>query len=76
MCELGLSVPADVALVGCDGIEEVEYLERSLSSIVQPVEEMCTLACRFLHARLNDPSLPPQQAVLQPKLVLRESSRL
>jgi LacI family transcriptional regulator len=75
LCDLRLSVPDQVALVGCDGIEEAEYLERPLSSIVHPAEEMCALACRFLNARLNDPSLPLQQAVLQPKLVLRQTSR-
>jgi LacI family transcriptional regulator len=75
LCDLGLSVPEQVALIGCDGIEEVEYLERPISTIVQPVEELCDLACRFLHARLQDASLPLQQAVLQPKLVLRQTSR-
>jgi DNA-binding LacI/PurR family transcriptional regulator len=75
LCDLGLSVPEDVSLIGCDGIEEVEYLERPLSTVVQPAREMCSLACRFLHARLDDPSVPPQQAILQPELVIRQSSR-
>jgi DNA-binding LacI/PurR family transcriptional regulator len=75
LCDLGLSVPEDVSLIGCDGIEEVECLERPLSTVVQPAGEMCALACRFLHARLDDPSVPPQQAILQPELVIRQSSR-
>ena len=74
LCELGLRVPDDIALVGCDGIEEIEYLERPLSTLVQPAQEMCRRACRFLHERINDPSLPPQQALLKAELVIRASS--
>jgi LacI family transcriptional regulator len=73
--DLGLSAPDDMAIAGCDGIEEVEYLDRPLTTVAQPVEEMCETACRFLHARIEEPGLPPQQRVLQPRLIVRESSR-
>jgi LacI family transcriptional regulator, galactose operon repressor len=73
--DLGLSIPADVALVGCDGIEDGEYLDCPLTTIVQPVEAMCEQACGYLQARLDDPSRPAQQTVLDCQLVVRESSR-
>jgi DNA-binding LacI/PurR family transcriptional regulator len=74
LCDLGIRTPDDVALVGCDGIEDTEYLETPISTIVQPHEQMCTLARQFLENRMEDPTLPLQKAVLFPEFVIRESS--
>jgi len=68
-------VPQDVALVGCDGIQDTEYLESPITTLVQPVAEICETAWRFLLQRLENPALDRQQAVLQPELAIRESSR-
>jgi LacI family transcriptional regulator len=75
LCDLGIRVPDDVALFGCDGIEETEYMATPLSTIAQPLEVMCDTAWRFMQRRLAEPDAPPQQVILQPTLVLRESSR-
>jgi DNA-binding LacI/PurR family transcriptional regulator len=74
--EAGLRVPDDVALVGCDGIEETEYQSPALSTIVLPMEEMCRLAWQFLRRRLAEPDLPPQQILLPTSLIVRDSSRV
>jgi DNA-binding LacI/PurR family transcriptional regulator len=74
LCDLGLRVPHDVALVGCDGIQDTEYLECPLSTIVQPVTEMCAAAWKFLLARLEKPRGPLQRLTLSPKLAIRVSS--
>ena len=74
LIETGRRVPDDVALIGCDGIEETEYLEKQLSTIITPTSEMCALGWRFLERRMAEPSLPRQQAILTPQLALRESS--
>jgi DNA-binding LacI/PurR family transcriptional regulator len=71
----GIRIPDDVALVGCDGIEDTEWLECPLSTLAQPLEQMCALAGEFLQRRIDDPNAPRQQAMLQPTLVIRESSR-
>jgi DNA-binding LacI/PurR family transcriptional regulator len=71
---LGVRVPEEVALVGCDGIEDTEYLEVPLSTVRQPLEEMCRLACEFLQRRMAQPDAPLQSAVLLPQLMVRESS--
>jgi LacI family transcriptional regulator len=73
--DLGVRVPAEVALVGCDGIQDTEYLECPLTTIVQPVAEMCARAWEFLERRLAEPKSKRQEAVLKPRLVIRESSR-
>jgi len=72
--ELGLKVPEDVCLIGCDGIEDTEYQVPALSTVVQPLSEMCTLAWQYLQARMKDPSIPLQQTVLPARLVIRASS--
>lgn len=74
LCDLGLRVPEQVALVGCDGIEDTEYLERPLSTIVQPVEEMCQIGWQFLQNRMRDPELRAQRATVTPALIVRDSS--
>lgn len=75
LCDLKLRVPQDVALVGCDGIQDTEYLETPITTLVQPVAEMCATAWRFLLQRLDHPDMKRQHAVLKPELVIRESSR-
>jgi LacI family transcriptional regulator len=71
----GLRIPEDVAVIGCDGIEDTEYLDSPLSTILQPTGEMCALAWQYLRQRINEPDTPLQQTILEARLVLRESSR-
>jgi len=73
--DMKLQVPRDVALVGCDGIQDTEYLECPITTLVQPVAEMCATAWRFLLQRLENPGTKLQHVVLQPGLVIRESSQ-
>jgi LacI family transcriptional regulator len=75
LCDLKLRVPGDVALVGCDGIQDTEYLECPITTLVQPVAEMCATAWRFMLRRLESPLVKRQSLVLKPELIVRESSR-
>lgn len=72
---LGVHLPDEVAIVGCDGIEDVEYLDVPLTTLRQPLEEMCHLAVEFLQRRLAEPQWERQQATLQPTLVVRASTQ-
>jgi len=74
LCDLKLRVPEDVALAGCDGIEDTEYLECPLTTLVQPVAEMCAAAWAFLLKRLGQPEMNRQSLILEPKLAIREST--
>ena len=74
LCDQKIRVPQQVALVGCDGIEAVEYLECPLTTLVQPVSEMCAAAWDFLTRRLDDPEMKKQSLILKPQLVVRDSS--
>ena len=71
--DLGLRIPEDVQLIGCDGLKDMEYFDPSLSSIVQPAEEMCALSWKFLQRRLANPDAPVQEATLCARLVVRDS---
>ena len=73
--ELGLKIPTDVAVVGCDGIDDAEYYEPPLSTIGQPFEEMSRLAWRMLCERMEDRSAPLRRVNLTAQFVERESSR-
>lgn len=73
--DLGLRIPQDVQLVGCDGLPDMEYFDPQLSTLVQPAEEMCALAWRFLQNRIANPQLQLQTATLEAKLRVRPSLR-
>lgn len=75
LCDLKIRVPDQVALIGCDGIEETEYLEVPLTTIAQPFDEVFAIACQFLEQRIEDPSRPLQRASLKAELIVRESSQ-
>jgi len=74
-CDLGIRIPDDLALVGCDGIQDTEYFPCPITTIVQPLDALCEMAARFMERRLTEPDAPPQQTTLTAELVIRESSR-
>ncbi len=71
--DLGFNVPTDVLLVGCDGQRHMRYFDPPLSTIVQPMEEMCATAWKFLQQRMAEPELPHQAATFPGTLVVTES---
>ena len=50
----GLRVPNDVAIVGVDGIEEADLLDIPLSTIKNPVDELCAIGVRMLRERIEE----------------------
>jgi len=73
--DLGRRIPDDVALVGCDGIEDMAYHDPPLATIVKPLEEMCARAWEFLERRIREPGAALQQADFRPHFVIRPSAR-
>lgn len=73
--DIGLSVPEDVALVSCDGIEETAYHNPRISTIVMPIADMFNNAWEFLTNRLNTPDIPLQQLTMPAYLHIRASSK-
>jgi len=65
----------DVGIVGFDGIRETAHALCPITTVRQPIEAMCSLAVAYLRAQYADPSAPLGQTLLQPELVVRESTR-
>jgi LacI family transcriptional regulator len=74
LCDMKLRVPDDVALVGCDGIQDTEYLEIPITTLVQPVSSMCAKGWQFLTRRMDHPRAKLQKSMLKPELLIRHSS--
>lgn len=70
----GLRVPDDVAVVGYDDITVASVTRPRLTTVAQPKYEMGAVACKMLIERLKNPDKPYQSIVLDPQLVIRESS--
>lgn len=74
LLDLGLRVPEDVRLAGCDGLEETRYQSVPITTIVQPLEEMCTAAWTMLQARIEGGEGAPHTEEMQAVFEVRASS--
>jgi LacI family transcriptional regulator len=71
--ERGLRIPDDVAVIGCDDIDEGQFLTPALTTISQPISALCETGWAFLKNRMEDRTCALQQAMLPASLTLRES---
>ncbi|MNC49149.1 HTH-type transcriptional regulator DegA [compost metagenome] len=72
--ELGLRVPEDVSIIGFDNTILASVTSPPLTTIAQPIEELGRHAVDILIEELKDHNKQPQQKVLKPELVVREST--
>jgi LacI family transcriptional regulator len=72
--EAGLRVPEDVSVVGFDDIEEAAYFDPPLTTIRQDFEILGQESVEYLVALIEQESIPVQQRVLYPELVVRQST--
>lgn len=75
LLDLGLRVPDDVLLAGCDGLDETLYLPVPLTTIAQPIERMCTLAWGLLQARIQGETGDPRTVEVHAALEIRASTQ-
>lgn len=73
--ELGVAVPDDVLVVGFDDAPWTELTDPPLTVVAQPTYEIGTTAAELLLARRTSRSAPPHDVVLEPRLIVRGSSR-
>ena len=73
--DLGLRLPEDVQLVGCDGLEETLYQACPLTTIAAPNQEICQHVWKLLERRLREPTASVASIVLPTTLRWRESTR-
>jgi DNA-binding LacI/PurR family transcriptional regulator len=73
--ELGLRIPQDIALIGYDETVWSKHLNPPLTTVNQPAFEMGRIATeRVIQIVESKESLEPQLTVLEPDLIIRESS--
>jgi LacI family transcriptional regulator len=72
--DVHLRVPEDCAVVGCDGSDECEFFDPPLTTVVQPVRQMCEEGWTRLLNRLRNPDAPQESITLKPTLAIRSSS--
>jgi DNA-binding LacI/PurR family transcriptional regulator len=70
---LGVSVPDDVRMAGIDDVKYASLLSVPLTTIHQPCAHIGAVAVRTMIERLRNPSLPPQEILLNFHLVVRDS---
>lgn len=73
--DAGLSVPADVSVVGFDDILSAAYATPSLTTVHQPLLEMGKRGARVLLERIANRAREfPAEIMMAPELVVREST--
>jgi DNA-binding LacI/PurR family transcriptional regulator len=70
----GLDVPGQVSVVGYDDSHLSHVMPIGLTTVRQDARLMARSAVRFAVERVDDPGREPQVAVLDPKLVVRDTS--
>ena len=71
--DVGLTIPGDISVMGVDDIQLAEFISPRLTTIRQPLKEMGAIAASTLLRRIHGEDVP-QETVLQPELVIREST--
>ncbi|MGW2513331.1 LacI family DNA-binding transcriptional regulator [Streptomyces scopuliridis] len=64
----------DVAVIGFDDSPTAALLSPGLSTVAQPLEAVGRECVRLLLARMSEPGAPPERVLLEPSLVVRDST--
>jgi len=72
--ENGISIPSDIAIVGVDNTDMASLLHPTLTSIDLKAEERGEIAANMMLDRLANPNRASKQIIVEPKLVIREST--
>lgn len=72
--EHGIRVPEDISVAGYDDLLYASLLETSLTTVHQPVEQMCQRAVEIILQQLGDGQPLSEKILLKPELIIRDSS--
>jgi LacI family repressor for deo operon, udp, cdd, tsx, nupC, and nupG len=70
----GLAVGRSLAIAGFDGIEESAHTHPPLTTLSQPLYDIARRLVRMLVAQISDEPLEEKCLVIQPQLILRQST--
>ncbi len=74
IADAGLSVPADISIVGVDDIEEAPYQSPPLTTVRQSLLDVATKGTQILLELLKGDTPDPSQIVFEPELIIRSST--
>lgn len=72
--DLGVKIPADMAIVGYDDLPMAQMVIPNLTTIRQPLSELASAAFRLAITDRDTTLQEPQKIVCMPHLVIRESA--
>ena len=72
--ERGLRVPQDVSVTGFDNVKLSEFCYPALTTVHIPRERIGQIICDCLIPPLDPPTTPEHEIVIDPELVVREST--
>lgn len=70
----GLRVPEDIAFIGCGNLRYADYLRVPLSSVDHSTAELGRIAGEMALELASKPDQPPRSVMLEPRLVIRQST--
>jgi DNA-binding LacI/PurR family transcriptional regulator len=70
----GLVIGQDVAITGYDNAPMSEFLYPPLTTVQQPIQEVSEQVVNLLLKQINQEPIPQKGILLEPKLIIRESS--
>lgn len=73
--DLGLKVPDDVSVIGFDDIKVAAFNNPKLTTIRQPLSNMGRIAAQCVLNRLNRSEQFRKEIMVEPELVIRDSTR-
>jgi len=71
----GISVPEDLSVIGVDDIEFAKIVHPALTTVAQPFGDMCEKAVDMLIKQSNKEVIDPTRVVMEPILIVRNSTR-
>ena len=72
--QLGLEVGSDLAITGFDNIPLAEHCHPPLTTVHQPIYQIGEMVCEMLIKQIRAEPLEQEQIILQPSLMVRQSS--
>lgn len=70
----GLVVGQDIAVTGYDNVPMSEFLFPPLTTVKQPIQEAGEAVIDLLLRQINGDSIPQKNVLLEPELIIRQSS--
>ena len=72
--ERNIRVPSELSVIGFDDIQMSRYVYPALTTVGQSILQLGEIAAELLLRRIASPSLPTEQRIVTPNIVLREST--